>query len=93
MAELDEISQLLRKSLIPNERKEAENTLIAAEGKPGFSILLLHVVATDSYDTTLRLAGALYFKNFIKRNWTVCLIVNVFAVGETNKVKDFRWRI
>ena len=74
MAELDEISQLLRKSLIPSESKDAEQMLRAAEGRPGFSLLLLHVVAADSYDTTLRLAGALYFKNFIKRNWTVCLI-------------------
>lgn len=70
MAALEEIAQLLRRSLLPNERKDAEQTLRAAEAKPEFSLLLLHVVASESFDPTLRLAGALYFKNFIKRNWT-----------------------
>ncbi|KAK5243422.1 importin-alpha export receptor, partial [Cryomyces antarcticus] len=40
------------------------------ETKPGFSVALLRIVATDSYPGTTRLASALFFKNFIKRNWT-----------------------
>jgi len=71
MAEIDELGQLLQKSLIPSESKSAEQALRNAEAQPGFSIMLLHIVANASYDGTVRLAGALYFKNFIKRNWTV----------------------
>lgn len=71
MAELEQIGQLLQRSLNPNERKAAEAALREREAQPGFSILLLHVVASETLDQGLRLAAALYFKNFIKRNWTV----------------------
>jgi len=40
------------------------------EAKPGFSLALLQIVAADSYANTTRLASALFFKNFIRRNWT-----------------------
>ena len=36
--------------------------------KPGFSLLLLQIAATDTYPQS-RLASALYFKNFISRHW------------------------
>lgn len=42
-----------------------------AERQPGFSIALLQITAGDNYPSTSRLAGALCFKNFIKRNWVV----------------------
>lgn len=42
----------------------------AEEGKPGFSLALLQIVNTDSFPQPTRLAAALFFKNFIKRNWT-----------------------
>lgn len=42
----------------------------AEEKKPGFSLQLLQITATDSYPYNTRLASALFFKNFIKRNWT-----------------------
>jgi exportin-2 (importin alpha re-exporter) len=70
MADIDQIAQLLGKSLVPSERKEAEATLKQSESLPKFSLLLLQIVASDKYDGTLRLSSALYFKNFIKRNWT-----------------------
>lgn len=41
-----------------------------AEQKPNFSISLLHIVAADTYPPSIRLASALTFKNFIRRNWT-----------------------
>lgn len=71
MAELQEIAQLLQRSLTPSEQKAAEEALRQREAQPGFSILLLHLVASQETDQALRLAAALYFKNFIKRNWTV----------------------
>lgn len=47
----------------------AEQSLKAEETKPGFSLSLLQIVATDSFPQNTRLAGALFFKNFIRRNW------------------------
>lgn len=48
----------------------AEQAIKQEEAKPAFSLALLQIVASDSYPTTTRLASALFFKNFIKRNWT-----------------------
>jgi len=52
----------------------AEAAIKQEETKPGFSLTLLQIVASDSYEPTTRLASALFFKNFIKRNWTVRLL-------------------
>ncbi len=70
MAQVDQIADLLGKSLIPAERAQAEATLKESESLPQFCLLLLQIVSSDKYDGTLRLSSALYFKNFIKRNWT-----------------------
>ncbi|GAB7353432.1 hypothetical protein MBLNU459_g3901t1 [Dothideomycetes sp. NU459] len=47
-----------------------ETAIRQEESKPGFSLALLQIVASASYPNTTRLASALFFKNFIKRNWT-----------------------
>jgi exportin-2 (importin alpha re-exporter) len=54
----------------------AERVISQEENKPGFSVSLLQIVADEKYGGIARLASALYFKNFIKRNWTVCLSGN-----------------
>jgi len=48
----------------------AEAQIKAEEQRPGFALLLLQITASDSYPTQTRLASALFFKNFVKRNWT-----------------------
>jgi hypothetical protein len=48
----------------------AEIALHQEEQKAGFSLLLLQITAANSYPYNIRLASALCFKNFIKRNWT-----------------------
>lgn len=48
----------------------AEAALRQEEQKPGFSLQLLQITATESHPYNIRLASALCFKNFIKRNWT-----------------------
>lgn len=48
----------------------AENALRQEEQKPGFSLQLLQITASQSSPNHIRLASALCFKNFIKRNWT-----------------------
>ncbi|KAH8726028.1 CAS/CSE protein [Phaeosphaeriaceae sp. PMI808] len=69
MADMSALSQLLEASLDPRRNKEAEAAISQEQTKPGFSLSLLHIVASDSLPQTTRLASALYFKNFIKRNW------------------------
>lgn len=49
----------------------AERIISEEEKKSGFSVSLLQIVAAENYGGVARLASALYFKNFIKRNWTV----------------------
>lgn len=51
--------------------RTAELAILQEERKPNFSLSLLQIVASESYTSTARLASALYFKNHIKRNWTV----------------------
>lgn len=47
-----------------------ESALRQQEKNPGFSLVLLHLTASNNYPLNTRLASALCFKNFIKRNWT-----------------------
>lgn len=49
----------------------AEQALKAEESKPGFSVALLQIAATESFPLHTRLASSLFFKNFVRRNWTV----------------------
>lgn len=47
----------------------AEASLKQEEAKPGFSLALLQIVANESFPPVTRLAGALFFKNFIRSKW------------------------
>lgn len=47
----------------------AQEALEQQQPKKGFSLTLLQITASESYPLNTRLASALYFKNFIKRNW------------------------
>lgn len=47
----------------------AEAAISQEQIKPGFSLALLQIVANNSSPPTIRLSSALYFKNFVKRNW------------------------
>jgi exportin-2 (importin alpha re-exporter) len=61
-------------SILPAPRADlcdaAELKIRAEERKPGFSLLLLQITASDAFPYNTRLASALFFKNFIKRSWT-----------------------
>ncbi|KAI9832557.1 MAG: hypothetical protein M1819_004347 [Sarea resinae] len=69
-ANLQAVAQLLEASLDPRQNKQAEIALLQEEKKAGFSLSLLQIVASSAYPYTTRLASALCFKNFIRRNWT-----------------------
>ena len=52
-------------------RKPAEDFLRKAEAERNFAVLLLQTVAREDADMGVRVAGAIAFKNFVKRNWKV----------------------
>ncbi|KIX10382.1 uncharacterized protein Z518_01464 [Rhinocladiella mackenziei CBS 650.93] len=70
MAALAPLAQILDASLDPRQNKEAELKIHAEEKKPGFALSLLQIAASSEFQYNTRLASALAFKNFIKRNWT-----------------------
>ena len=70
MADQAQLAQLLDATLDPRQNKESELKIRQAEKQPGFSLQLLHITASDSFKYNTRLASALFFKNFIKRQWT-----------------------
>ncbi|CAK1543500.1 unnamed protein product [Leptosia nina] len=55
----------------PNIRRPAEKFLEGVEVNRNYAILLLHLIDKDSADMTIRIAAAITFKNYIKRNWPV----------------------
>ncbi|SCU95530.1 LADA_0G16094g1_1 [Lachancea dasiensis] len=69
MADLESIAQFLSQSVVASTAKTAEAHLKALETQNGFSITLMHVIASGNLPLATRLAGALFFKNFIKRKW------------------------
>ncbi|KAG7863931.1 hypothetical protein KL919_001246 [Ogataea angusta] len=69
MTDIASVSQLLAQSLSPSTAKLAEESLRSVEDQQGFPSTLLHVVAANDLDSSVRLAGSLYFKNLIKRKW------------------------
>ncbi|GLV36439.1 Chromosome segregation 1 [Carabus blaptoides fortunei] len=49
----------------------AEKFLEGVEVNQNFPLLLLHLIDKQEIDMTVRVAGAIAFKNYIKRNWKV----------------------
>ena len=50
-------------------RKQAEEYLRQAAGQPGHCLNLLQLLATPGVDATVAQAGAVTFKNFVKKRW------------------------
>ncbi|CCD26889.1 importin-alpha export receptor NDAI_0I03210 [Naumovozyma dairenensis CBS 421] len=69
MSDLETISNYLSQSVIAGTAKSAERSLRSLENQNGFGLTLLHVVASTNIPISTRLAGALFFKNFVKRKW------------------------
>ncbi|XP_054273914.1 exportin-2 [Macrosteles quadrilineatus] len=67
------LSQYLQQTLNPNNdiRRPAEKFLETVEGNKNYPLLLLHLVGKAEMDMTIRIAGAVAFKNYVKRNWKV----------------------
>ncbi|KAI8149148.1 Cse1-domain-containing protein [Fennellomyces sp. T-0311] len=63
------LQQYLQQTLNPASQKQAERQLAEVEVQQGFPLLLLKLIGDNGADLTLRFAGSLYFKNYIKRHW------------------------
>ncbi|PSN33093.1 Exportin-2 [Blattella germanica] len=70
---LQTLSTYLQHTLSPDVdvRRPAEKFLESVEINQNYPILLLHLVDKEVIDLTIRVAGAVAFKNYIKRNWKV----------------------
>ena len=71
-SQLAQLAQCLRASLSPDAatRQNAEQFLASGAQQGGFSILLLKLVASDAAEAPARVAGAVAFKNLVKKHWT-----------------------
>lgn len=67
------LGEYLKHSLSPdvNVRRPAEKFLESVEVNQNYPVLLLHLVDKSEIDITIRTAGSVAFKNYIKRNWKV----------------------
>ncbi|CAE8654897.1 unnamed protein product, partial [Polarella glacialis] len=72
-AQMAQLSQLLGQTVGGNTEamKAGEQQLRQAEIQPGFGLMLLELLRSASVDPTTRQAGAIFFKNYIIRQWTV----------------------
>lgn len=67
------LSEYLKHTLSPdvNVRRPAEKFLKSVEVNQNYPLLLLHLVDKSEINITIRIAGAVAFKNYVKRNWKV----------------------
>ncbi|KAF9794424.1 hypothetical protein SFRURICE_009680 [Spodoptera frugiperda] len=67
------LANYLQQTLNPdtNVRRPAEKFLESVEVNQNYAILVLHLIDKETVDLTIRVAAAIAFKNFIKRNWPI----------------------
>ena len=58
----------------------AEKFLKSVEVNQNYPLLLLHLVDKSEINITIRIAGAVAFKNYVKRNWKVVIIYVVYTL-------------
>lgn len=52
----------------------AEKFLESIETNLNYPVLLLHLIDKQEEELTIRVAGAITFKNYVKRNWGTGLV-------------------
>lgn len=85
---LEAIPKYLDQSLLPQHAKEAEAQLKSIENQPGFSVNLLHIIASTNLAPSIRLAGVLFFKNLVKRKWVNEEGEYLLPISDINHVKS-----
>lgn len=64
-------------------RNQGEEFLRNVSSQPGFLILLLRLQEIKTVDTAIRLSAALYFKNFVRTQWSQ--VENVILISDTDR--------
>ncbi|XP_023028647.1 importin-7 msk [Leptinotarsa decemlineata] len=67
--EVRKIIEILRATIDPNRREQAENQLTLIHKIIGFAPSLLQIIMMADCDMPVRQAGAIYLKNLISNNW------------------------
>ena len=70
---LQVLASYLNRTLSPSydTRKPAEEYLASVEGNQNYALLLLQLADSNQVELQIRMAAAINFKNFVKRNWRV----------------------
>lgn len=89
-SQLAQLAQCLSASLSPDAatRQNAEQFLASGAQQGGFSILLLKLVASDAADAPARVAGAVAFKNLVKKHWNPAEEPDVVGAPAPYRVGD-----
>lgn len=70
----------------------AEKFLESVETQQNYSLILLKLVGKDDVDPTVRIAGSITFKNFVKRNWNAHTDANEpdrIALADRDAIKQY----
>ncbi|XP_005102563.1 importin-7 isoform X2 [Aplysia californica] len=67
--EVTKLVEVLRATLDPNQREQAEQQLTEVHKIIGFAPVLLQVVMADQVDMPVRQAGVIYLKNMLTQYW------------------------
>ena len=95
MESITALAGYLQQTMSPdiNIRKPAENYLRKLEAQSGYALGLLSLLSPScQVGNDIKLASAIAFKNYIKRNWKVVryLIINACRLTCLTILKDFR---
>ena len=82
---LKALSSYLGQTMSPDAsvRKPAEEFLKSVEAQKGFPILILTLLGSNDADPnaqTTKLAAAINFKNYIKRNWKIVIYFRILCI-------------
>ena len=93
MESITALAGYLQQTMSPdiNIRKPAENYLRKLEAQPGYALGLLSLLSCScQVGNDIKLASAIAFKNYIKRNWKVVRYLIIIACWLTHTRIKFK---
>jgi exportin-2 (importin alpha re-exporter) len=83
------MQQVLAQTLNPEAaaRKQAEEFLASNSGVAGYGLVLLQLLTMDSVPSHVRQAGAVTFKNYVKRGWQPSEELPVPQIPESDRTQ------
>lgn len=68
-------------------RKPAEDYLVSVERNQNYAMLLLQLADSEQIELPVRLAAAINFKNYVKRNWRIVDSIDNIAMQDRDTIK------